>query len=1336
MADRPQSSRSVVGSAPAAVVATVVAVLAGVLVDAPGSPGVASANVLVADDGTRMYREIWVPHEQFTGSCDHEAGGEFYVEPAPACDKTLTVDIPFDPSSATRVEMVLDLWRNRDTPALSVSLNGNPPFTPDVGRDWSRTPWSSLDQLGDIGPLLVPGANTITLSASAASHVHDIVFRFHVDGPDQLVGDAGDDEPPGGTITSVGDVPPGGTIDLDALTDGILELRADATDTGAGVAYVEFLGFYDGFDEDNDGATRDWHVLHRNNWGPGGSTRVAGGGEKPTGPATHHLGSDATAPYRARWDTTIVTAPQDVWFRLRIVDRAGNVTETEPTGPYRLSRSASDVRWIRPASFDDEGLHMGGNRAQRTYVRYAVDAAVLEGVTGAWIVGNYWGNPQVALNGGRSRTAFGFGGDTTDRWDLSVLAVPVEDLVIGDNVASFSYNALDVAFGEFVEHPGPVLVLERRPGGPARIEAPPRDRTVPAGTPVRLRVIASGSGLSYRWEVDRGSGFDEVAGATGPGIDLGPVDPSMNGWRYRVRVTGGGTGVTSPAATLGVVPAPGTAPVGPWVYGSHEQRTLIAVHPGGLSRSGTWQAVSGFSVPPGSGLRAVEVDDRGEPLGEVGVELLDGDGDGVGVLLVETPGPTGPDALRRFHVYADVDGVPSSDPGDDRVVVVADELWGRPVHRLRTPAAEMVLDDRGGALAGLIDDLGNDWIAWAPEPVGSGGAFRGYPNAADDLFHPGADTATVTVTADGRHGALIDVSTLDGYWSYSLLVLEDRALFTLEDFADRRCAARGGPSSCAPGEGAAGRDFWWQYEGVPGGALGDEDLVVRPDPERDGGWRSSGQGSKWNEDLAGPEWAAVLDRDRDRALVHAQASDDSLADLYRRFASPGEDPMAVLAFGRAAAAGGSPATPLLPFRPDRVNEPVGGRWILALTDAATPSEVAARATALAREPHVVVGATGERPAGVDTEPPAITGVAAGIADGVITVSWRTDEPATALLEWGRSEPGEDRRSRDTLAVTHELSGPAGCGGTWAYRITSTDAAGNTATTAGSVTADACPAPTTTTTTTTPTTTTTTTTAPGPGAVPAGYWLVTASGTVHPFGEVRHHGGGRPGTADVTDIEASPTGRGYWIIDSAGRIGAFGDATHHGDLTGRALEPGERATAVSATPTGRGYWVFTDRGRIVAFGDAPDVRDLVERGLVLNGPLIDAVATPDGRGVLAVAADGGVFAFGTARFAGSMGGRFLARPVVGVVSDPDGRGYWLVAADGGVFAFDAPFVGSVPGALPEGTRLVAPVVGMVASGAGYLIVAADGGVFAFRTTFRGSLGGSDLPSPVVALAATT
>ena len=63
----------------------------------------------------------------------------------------------------------------------------------------------------------------------------------------------------------------------------------------------------------------------------------------------------------------------------------------------------------------------------------------------------------------------------------------------------------------------------------------------------------------------------------------------------------------------------------------------------------------------------------------------------------------------------------------------------------------------------------------------------------------------------------------------------------------------------------------------------------------------------------------------------------------------------------------------------------------------------------------------------------------------------------------------------------------------------------------------------------------------------GYWLVTATGTVHPYGDAKLYGS--VATAGVIGIAASPDGRGYLIFTKSGKVIPKGDAHSSGAVAG-------------------------------------------------------------------------------------------------------------------------------------------------------------------------------------------
>ncbi|RYY46816.1 MAG: T9SS type A sorting domain-containing protein [Chitinophagaceae bacterium] len=91
-------------------------------------------------------------------------------------------------------------------------------------------------------------------------------------------------------------------------------------------------------------------------------------------------------------------------------------------------------------------------------------------------------------------------------------------------------------------------------GNSAAITGQPTAQVVCVGAnPVNFTVTATGSSLTYQWQVNTGTGFTNIAGATSPTYNAGPATAAMNGYQYRVNVFScTPTPITSNTVTLTV----------------------------------------------------------------------------------------------------------------------------------------------------------------------------------------------------------------------------------------------------------------------------------------------------------------------------------------------------------------------------------------------------------------------------------------------------------------------------------------------------------------------------------------------------------------------------------------------------------------------------------------------------------------------------------------------------------------------------------------------------------------------------------------------------------------
>ncbi|HPP39650.1 MAG TPA: MBG domain-containing protein [Candidatus Kapabacteria bacterium] len=87
------------------------------------------------------------------------------------------------------------------------------------------------------------------------------------------------------------------------------------------------------------------------------------------------------------------------------------------------------------------------------------------------------------------------------------------------------------------------------------ISAHPQNTSVAEGANASFSVTATGGTLSYQWQENTGSGWNDITGATSATLTLNSVTASMEGNKYRVVVSNGCGSVNSNAATLTIIAA-------------------------------------------------------------------------------------------------------------------------------------------------------------------------------------------------------------------------------------------------------------------------------------------------------------------------------------------------------------------------------------------------------------------------------------------------------------------------------------------------------------------------------------------------------------------------------------------------------------------------------------------------------------------------------------------------------------------------------------------------------------------------------------------------------------
>ncbi len=245
-----------------------------------------------------------------------------------------------------------------------------------------------------------------------------------------------------------------------------------------------------------------------------------------------------------------------------------------------------------------------------------------------------------------------------------------------------------------------------------------------------------------------------------------------------------------------------------------------------------------------------------------------------GTLVVLMTGTTAANASRTYHVYFDLVGKGFVASTFTPQLTLTDYIFDEDQnsYKVETARGTYYYQKQGAAFSSLVDQDGNDWMGYHPTG-GAGGSYRGVPNMIhpEGEFHPGSTAATSVILSQGPLKIAIKSTTTDGKWEALWEFFPEYARMTLLKHD---------------------HDYWFLYEGTPGGTLDmATDQVVRSDGT------TTLASESWNGDLVGPEWLYFADPSLNRSFFLVNHREDTQVDSYYPMTEAAGS-MTVFGFGR------------------------------------------------------------------------------------------------------------------------------------------------------------------------------------------------------------------------------------------------------------------------------------------------------------------------------------------------------------------------------------------------------------------------------------------------------
>jgi hypothetical protein len=322
---------------------------------------------------------------------------------------------------------------------------------------------------------------------------------------------------------------------------------------GAGVARVDLIGYFEGYDTDGDGIYGDWQYnYHRAKTDT--LMRIY-----------NHVGTRTTAPYDFTWNTEWVPdqAAGSIKLMARICDNNGVWYVTDEVAGLTLQRNGSSVR-LYTSTGVPERFSVRAGRTPRSSSFTIPSGTNLADVTAArMVLSTYNGYDAGAAAGEdhyyRINTYYVPGTWGADHfYSLDSISIPQSAFKTGTN--SFTINSESALTGIWVNWPGPAFLLRftgeyASPLPSSTLLAGPPDGSSGIQRPVIFRWLPSVAAATYRLQVALDSLFAATVVDDSMLTDTlfqadGLAASTTYFWRVRAE-NAGGTGAWSSTWSLG-----------------------------------------------------------------------------------------------------------------------------------------------------------------------------------------------------------------------------------------------------------------------------------------------------------------------------------------------------------------------------------------------------------------------------------------------------------------------------------------------------------------------------------------------------------------------------------------------------------------------------------------------------------------------------------------------------------------------------------------------------------------------------------------------------------------